>query len=97
MGVGEGAGFSGGVQVAGSNGNSVCALGGPFTNVSGTAGYEVAGTGDYFQGAGDAPGGVVQGGGATLGVGGGGAASVQRTWTTVNPVGGHSCTGGQIK
>src|ERR1700722_7989694 len=45
-GLAQGAGVSGGVQLAGSNGNSVCALGGPFTNVSGTAGYELAGTGD---------------------------------------------------
>lgn len=91
-----GAGVSGGVQFAGSNGNSVCALGGPFTNVSGTAGYELAGTGDYFQGAGDAPGGLVQGGGVTLGVGGGGAASLQVTGTSVHPFG-HSCVNGKIQ
>lgn len=64
LGMAEGTGVSGGVQLAGSNGNSVCSLGGPFTNVSGTAGYELAGTGDYFFGAGDAPGGLVQGRGS---------------------------------
>lgn len=95
-GMAAGAGVSGGVQFAGSNGNSVCALGGPFTNVSGTAGYELAGTGDYFQGAGDAPGGLVQGGGVTLGVGGGGAASLQVTGTSVHPFG-HSCVNGKIQ
>ena len=95
-GMAGGAGFSGGIQLAGSNGNSVCALGGPFTNVSGTAGYELAGTGDYFQGAGAGPGGVVQGGGVTLGIGGGGAASVQVTGTSVHPFG-HSCVNGTIK
>jgi len=95
-GIAAGAGVSGGVQLAGSNGNSVCALGGPFANVSGTAGYELAGTGDYFQGAGDAPGGLVQGGGVTFGVGGGGAASVQVTGTSVHPFG-HSCVNGKIQ
>ena len=52
----EGAGFSGSIQCGFSNLNSICALGGPFTNVSGTVGYELAGTGDYFQGSGDTPG-----------------------------------------
>jgi RHS repeat-associated protein len=95
-GLAQGAGVSGGVQLAGSNGNSVCALGGPFTNVSGTAGYELAGTGDYFQGAGDAPGGTVKGGGVTLGVGAGGAASIQETGTSVHPFG-HTCVNGKIQ
>lgn len=66
LGMAEGVAISGGVQLGGSNGNSVCALGGPFTNVSGTAGYELAGTGDYFDGAGDAPGGTVRGGRSDL-------------------------------
>jgi RHS repeat-associated protein len=89
-GLAVGAGFSGGVQVSVSNGNSICALGGPFVNMSGTAGYELAGTADYFAGDGDAPGGFVQGGGFTLGVGGGGSASVQITNTYVKPFG-HVC------
>lgn len=92
----EGAGLSGGVLLGGSNGNSVCALGGPFTNISGTAGYDaLAGTGDYFEGRGDAPGGTVQGGGVTVGVGGGSAASVQETVTSVHPFG-HACVDGKI-
>ena len=95
-GLGTGGAASVGVQLAGSNGNSVCALGGPFTNVSGTAGYELAGTGDYFQGAGDGPGGIVQGGGVTLGGGGGAGGSVQVTGTTVSPIG-HSCVNGKIQ
>ena len=95
-GTGTGGAASVGVQLAGSNGNSVCALGGPFANVSGTAGYELAGTGDYFQGAGDGPGGIVQGGGVTLGGGGGAGGSFQVTGTKVSPVG-HSCVNGKIQ
>ena len=98
LGLAEGAGASLGVQFAGSNGNSVCALGGPFTNVSGTGGVGgVAGTGDYFQGAGDAPGGLVQGGGVTVGLGGGAGGSVQMTGTQVVPFGNHTCVNGVVQ
>ena len=92
VGMAAGAGWSGGVQAAASNGNQVCALGGPFVNVSGTGGAVLAGTFDYFEGSGDAPGGLVQGGGGTVGVGGGGAASVQVTRTKVVPVSGQPCS-----
>ena len=83
-GAGVGAGVSGGVQVSGSNGNTVCAFGGPFYNYSGTFGEVAAGTADYYEGAGDAPGGVVRGGGLSFGVGGGGSASAYRTTTNVS-------------
>lgn len=88
----EGAGVTGGVQVAGSNAYTVCGIGGPFLQGSGTFGVSgVAGTADAFHGPGNGPGGKVTGGGATFGVGGGAAASVQRTNTTVIPLGGHPC------
>jgi hypothetical protein len=61
-GGGVGAGASSGVQAGYSNGNSICAYGGPFANYSGTFGAEAAGTVDYFEGEGDAPGGRVRGG-----------------------------------
>ncbi len=95
-GLSVGAGVSGGLQLAGSNGNSVCALTGPFANASGTGGFEVGGTADYFQGAGEGPGGLVQGGGLTLGGGGGAAGSVQATYTAVHPLG-HACVNGKIQ
>lgn len=98
LGTGQGTGFSGGANLGFSNGHSVCALGGPFGNFSGTFGLEgIAGTADYFRGAGDGPGGVVNGGGITFGVGGGGAASAQITWTNVNPLGNHQCVNGQFQ
>ena len=93
VGLGEGAGASAGISVGVSNANTICGLGGPFLNVSGTAGVDgLGGTGDYFEGAGDGPGGVVRGGGATIGLAGGVSGSAQRTWTTVHPFGGCSCT-----
>jgi hypothetical protein len=52
----------------------------------GTGGDVAAGTVDYFTGAGNGPNGVVDGGGVTVGVGGGGAASVTRTTTKVDPI-----------
>jgi len=75
-----------------SNADTVCGLGGPFANASGTFGAEgVAGAVDVFQGNGNGPGGVVTGGGLTVGVGGGGSASVGGTATSVVPIGSYSC------
>jgi len=90
-GLGAGAGASGGVSLAYSNAYTVCGLRGPFMNFSGTFGAEAAGTADYFTGKGPAPGGVVQGGGVTVGVGGGGSAAVTVTRTNVNLFGRGSC------
>ena len=90
-GVGEGAGGSAGVSVHASNAKTVCGLSGPFLNVSGTAGVSgLGGTGDFFTGT-DGQGRVVDGGGATLGLAGGAAASVQITDTQVRPFGRYSC------
>ena len=55
-GLSAGAGASAGLQIGGSNGNSICAMGGPFGNVSGTAGAGIGGTVDGFAGCGDGPG-----------------------------------------
>jgi RHS repeat-associated protein len=91
-GLGEGAGASGGVSLGFSNANTVCGLGGPFLNLSGTGGVDgLAGTADYFTGAGNGPGGVVNGGGVTFGVGGGASASAMETVTNVHPFGRKSC------
>ena len=93
VGLGEGAGASAGISIGVSNANTICGLSGPFLNVSGTAGVDgLGGTGDYFEGAGDGPGGVVRGGGATIGLAGGASGSAQRTWTKVHPFGRCSCT-----
>ncbi len=96
-GVGAGVGASGGIQAGFSNGNSICAYGGPFANYSGTFGAEAAGTVDYFEGAGDAPGGTVRGGGITVGVGGGGSASAAATGTKIHPLAGHKCVNGKLQ
>lgn len=93
-GAGEGLGFSAGLQAGAANGNSICGMIGPFENVSGTGGEGMAGTVDYFQGEGDAPGGIVRGAGITGGIGGGGGFSATVTGTGVHPFGGHSCSGG---
>jgi len=90
-GVGAGAGASLGVQAGVSNANTVCGIGGPFDNVSGTGGGEAAATIDYYQGRGDGPGGRVRGGGATVGVGGGASSSAYRTDTVLKPVGKFHC------
>jgi RHS repeat-associated protein len=87
-GAAVGTGFSGGVQGSVSNADTVCGFAGPFDNVSGTGGADgAAATVDVYQGAGNGPGGVVTGAGATLGVGGGASASAYHTWTTVKTVG----------
>ena len=96
-GAGVGAGASGGVQAGFSNGNTICAYGGPFANYSGTVGTEAAGTVDYFDGRGDAPSGTVRGGGITVGVGGGGSASATATGTSIHPFAGHKCVNGILQ
>jgi RHS repeat-associated protein len=90
-GLGEGAGGSGGISFAVSNARTVCGLGGPFINISGTGGYGLWGTGDYFTGPGDGPNGIVDGVGGTFGLGGGASASVTATQTGVHPFGRYSC------
>jgi RHS repeat-associated protein len=99
-GGGGGAGIGGevslGVQLGISNGNSVCALGGPFGDLSVSGGAGLAGSADYFYGLGDAPGGVVQGAALTLGGGGGGAVAYQITGTHVAPLR-HTCVNGQVQ
>ncbi len=58
---------------------------------------EAAGTVGYFEGAGDAQGGTVRGGGISLGVGGGGGASATATGTSVHPLAGHKCVNGVLQ
>jgi RHS repeat-associated protein len=91
-GVAEGQGASGGVQLGISNSDTVCGLGGPFGNASGTGGIDgLGGTADVFSGRGPGPGGQVTGGGVTIGVAGGASASTAVTTTTVVPVNGPTC------
>jgi RHS repeat-associated protein len=90
-GVAEGAGGFGGITVAVSDAHTVCGLGGPFYNVSASAGDVVAGTVDYFTGKGDGPNGYVDGGGVTFGLGGGGSASTMVTTTSLHPLNRCSC------
>jgi RHS repeat-associated protein len=47
-----GAQCSVGIQASVSNGNSICAFGGPFYNLGGTGGFGLAGTADYIIGEG---------------------------------------------
>ncbi len=91
IGVGAGARGSVGVQVAGSNANTVCDLGGPFVNVSATGGAGATGSVDFFTGNGNGPGGQVIGGGGTVSIGGGADASAAITTTTVTPLGSARC------
>jgi hypothetical protein len=95
-GVGLGAKVSTGISLSASNGNTVCALGGPFTNVSGTAGAGAGGTVDVFTGKGDAPGGVVWGAGGTIGPTVGAAGGVTVTGTNVKPLR-HRCVNGKLQ
>jgi RHS repeat-associated protein len=91
-GLAEGAGFSGGVSFAYSNAHTICGIGGPFGQASGTGGYGgAAATGDYFYGPGDGPKGWVQGAGGTIGLGGGAGASALVTTTYVHPFGNCEC------
>lgn len=91
-----GTGASAGVQGSVSDGRDICAMGGPFTNLSGTVGGGVGGTIDTFAGNGNAPGGVVTGAGGTLGLAGGASGSAMVTGTTIKPFGGHTCVNGEI-
>ena len=90
VGVGAGAKASGGISLAGSNGQSICDLRGPFGNVSLGGGEGAAGTADYFQGS-TGDGRTVAGTGVTLGVGAGASASATVTKTFVHPFGRYSC------
>jgi RHS repeat-associated protein len=90
-GVTAGAGGSLGVQAGASNGNSVCALSGPFGNASVTGGAGAGGTFDVFAGAGDGPGGLVVGDSITAGVAGGASGSYNVTTTKVVPFSGGKC------
>ena len=83
----EGAGGFGGISVNVSDARTVCGLGGPFYNISASGGDGFAGTVDYFTGQGDGPNGVVDGVGATFGIGAGGSASVTATQTGVHRFG----------
>ncbi len=90
-GLSAGTGASAGLQLGVSNGNGICAYGGPFGNTSATAGAGVGGTLDGFVGYGDGPGGLVSGGSITVGIAGGADASATITGTTVTPFGGTKC------
>jgi hypothetical protein len=79
-------GLSGGVQVAGSNADSVCDLKDKFNNVSLGGGWGADATGDAFWGSGS-QGQLVQGAGLTLGAGIGGTAFSGQTTTTLGPIG----------
>ena len=96
-GLSAGAQCSVGIQASVSNGRSICAFGGPFYNLSGTGGFALAGTADYFIGDGDGPGGSVQGGGLTLGLGAGGSAAGTFTKTTIVPFGQQCTQDGKIQ
>jgi len=90
-GLGPATGGSGsiGVQGAISNAATVCDLGGPFGNVSGTFGAGGSVSADVFYG--NSPNGPVKGGGITAGAGVGGSGSVSVTKTTVTPLGSVPC------
>jgi len=90
-GGGAGAGLSAGVQGAYSNANTVCGLGGPFLNASGTFGAGGAVSADVFHGKGDGPGGTVTGGGVTAGGGAAADSSITITNTDVTPIGSVPC------
>ena len=90
-GLSAGAGASAGLQLGVSNGNSICAFGGPFVNASATGGAGAGGTIDGFAGYGDGPGGVVSGASVTAGIAGGADASATITATKIVPFGGGKC------
>lgn len=79
-------GFSGGVNTAVSNGDTVCDLAGPFQNVSLGGGWGPDATGDAFWGEGS-HGQLVEGAGLTLGVGVGASAFSGATNTVLGPIG----------
>lgn len=78
-----------GLQGAVSTGATVCDLGGPFGNVSGTFGAGGSVSADVFYG--NSPHGPVKGGGITGGAGVGGSGSVSVTKTNVTPLTGPPC------
>ncbi|MHB8624445.1 MAG: RHS repeat-associated core domain-containing protein [Sulfuricaulis sp.] len=79
-------GASGGVQIAVSNGNTVCDLVGPFNNANLGGGWGPDATGDAFWGTGS-QGQRVEGGGLTIGGGIGGSAFVGQTNTQLGNIG----------
>ena len=79
-------GASGGVQIAVSNGNTVCDLAGPFNNANLGGGWGPDATGDAFWGTGS-QGQRVEGGGLTIGGGIGGSAFVGQTNTQLGNIG----------
>jgi hypothetical protein len=79
-------GFSGGVNTAVSNGDTVCDLAGPFKNASLGGGWGPNATGDAFWGEGS-QGQMVEGGGLTLGVGLGASSFSGETNTVLGPIG----------
>ena len=84
-GAGAGANASAGLTLGGSNGQTICDLGGPFGNISVGGGVGPAGSLDVFQGPSDH--GLVTGGGVTFGAGVGGEGSIGATNTVVTPMG----------
>ena len=85
LGVGAGAGVSGGVSLNGSNGDTIQDLAGPFANVSGGLGAGINGSVEGFSGKGE-NGQTVAGGGVTIGVGAGGGASEGGAQTYIHPL-----------
>jgi len=81
-GTGAGAMASGGLSVAGSNGDTINDLKGPFANVSLGGGWGPSATGDAFTGWAD-DGRAIAGGGFTFGPGAGAGASLGVTDTAV--------------
>ena len=79
-------GLSGGVQVAESNGNTICDLTGPFKNASLGGGWGPDAIGDAFWGTGT-QGQSVQGAGLTLGAGLGVTGFSGQTTTTIGSIG----------
>jgi hypothetical protein len=84
---GEGAGLAAGsgaslaVQAGFSNGTGTHSISGPFADVGAGGGAGAAGGADYFGGWTDGQ--LVQGGSASVGVGLGGSASAQTTFTNI--------------
>jgi len=81
-GGGVGAGISGGLSFATSNGGNINDLAGPFAYGSGSLGAGLNGTVDGFSGPGSQNQPII-GGGFTIGVGAGGGAAVGGTGTSV--------------
>jgi hypothetical protein len=91
QGGGPASGGAGSIGLQGviSNAATVCDLGGPFGNVSGTFGAGGSVSADVFYG--NSPHGPVKGGGVTAGAGVGGSGSVSVTTTNVTPLGSVPC------